>query len=364
MVAVLALVVPLLFQASSAAPANLRNAKTTTRAVAPGSLAGEINRLAGGTGPLWIGYSQPVVAGKHHMCCFGEFHGRMSDANLCCGGCALERDSSFTIGDDDDRRRPIQLEGGGSADGLVVLLRADRGRIGKVRALDDRCGIDAGGLPFVWLTGVRPEESVALLASIARRMHGEHADEDGSSSALAAIALTSHPSADEALAGLMSRSQPAELRKQAAFWTGNSRGRRGFETLKAALSDPDEDFRQNLTFALSQSPVPEAQDLLIDMAKHDRDGDVRGQALFWLAQRAADRAAETIQNAIRDDPDEEVKKKAVFALSQMRSDEAIPELIRVARTNRNREVRKQAIFWLGQSKDPRALAFIEEILVR
>jgi HEAT repeat protein len=361
MIAVFALVVPLLFQASPSAPANLRNAKTSTRAVAPGTLSTEVNRLAGGAGPLWFGWSQPIIAGKHHMCCFDNFHGRKSEADFCCGGCALERDSSFTIGDDDDRRRPIQLEG---SDGLVVLLRAESGRIGRVRALDDRCGIDAGGLPFVWLTSVRPEESVAVLASIARRMQGENGDEDASGSALAAIASTAHPSADETLALLMSRGQPDELRKQAAFWTGNSRGRRGFERLKAAVADPDAEFRQHLTFALSQSPVPDAQDLLIDMAKHDRDGEVRGQALFWLAQKAADRAAETIQNAIRDDPDEEVKKKAVFALSQMRRDEAIPELIRVARTNRNPEVRKQAIFWLGQSRDPRALAFIEEILVR
>lgn len=356
----IALVLPLLLQASAASPpANVRNAKTTVRAVAPATLSNEVSRVAGGAGPLWIGYSQPILAGKHRMCCFGEFHGRISDANLCCGGCALEKDSSFTIGDDD--RRPVQLEGSA---GLIVLLRAERGRIGKVRALDDECGIDAGGLPFVWLTGVRPEESVALLASIARKMDDEHGDEDHAGSALAAIAFTAHPSADEVLARLMAKGQPSELRKQAAFWTGNARGRRGFETLKAALSDPDDDFRQHLTFALSQSPIREAQDVLIDMAKHDRDGEVRGQALFWLAQKAADKAAETIKNAIRDDPDEEVKKKAVFALSQMHDGQAVPELIRVARTNRNPEVRKQAIFWLGQSKDPRALAFIEEVLAR
>ena len=71
-----------------------------------------------------------------------------------------------------------------------------------------------------------------------------------------------------------------------------------------------------------------------------------------------------IENAIQDDPEEEVKKKAVFALSQLPHDQAVPELIRVARTNRNAEVRKQAIFWLGQTRDPRALAFIEEILDR
>ena len=66
--------------------------------------------------------------------------------------------------------------------------------------------------------------------------------------------------------------------------------------------------------------------------------------------------------AIRDDPDTEVKKRAVFALSLMPKDEGVPRLIEVARTQKNPEVRRQAFFWLGQSHDPRALAFIEQVL--
>ena len=359
MIAVLAL--PLLL-AASAPPPTLQNAKVETRAVPAGGLGTEVKRLVGSPGPRWIGYSQPIVAGKHRMCCFGSFSDFQKRGNFrsCCSGCSLERKSqSFTMGDDEDR--PLQLEG---SPGLVVLLRADGGRIGKVRTFDDECGIDAGGLPFTWLTDVRPEESIALLGSIVRQMDDDR-HEDAFGSALAAVALTAHPSADALLDSLLARGQPRELRKQAAFWTGNSRGARGFEILRRVIpNDPDDDFRKHGTFALSQSSVPAAIDLVISMAKSDPDPEVRGQALFWLAQRAGDRAAQTIDNAIRDDPDEEVKKKAVFALSQLPRSQAVPELIRVARTNRNAEVRKQAIFWLGQTKDPRALAFIEEILER
>jgi hypothetical protein len=345
-------------QPTAAPPAPVHNAKLATRAVSPGALSAEISREIGSAGPVWVGYSQPVVAGKHRMCWFGNFSGKFSDKTLCCGGCA-ERDSSFTIGDDEGRS--VQFEGSRA---LVVLLRAVRGRITKIRALDERCVLDAGGLPFVWLTGVRPEESVAFLTSLARKLEDDGSSEDAAQSALAAIALTAHASADDALEGLIAREEPRELRKTAAFWIGNSRGRRGFEILKATLGDPEDGFRRHLTFAFSQSSVPEALDVLIAMARKDRDGEVRGQALFWLAQKAASKAAETIQNAIRDDPDEDVKKKAVFALSQLRGDQAVTELIRVARMNRNPEVRKQAIFWLGQSRDPRALTFIEEILSR
>jgi hypothetical protein len=355
-----ALVLPLLLGVSDP-PSGLQNAKVVTRVVAPGGLAVQVKALTASRGPQWIGYSQPVIEGKHRMCCFrslSESEKRGKD-RFCCGGCALERDTSFTIGDDDDR--PVQLEG---SPGLVVLLRAERGRIGKVRAFDDKCGLDAGGLPFTWLTDVRPEESIALLGSIVRQMDDDR-HEDAAGSALAAVAMTAHPSADALLESLLARGQPRELRKKAAFWTGNSRGRRGFQLLSAVVSnDPDEDFRRDGTFALSQSPVAEALELLISMAKSDPDGEVRGQALFWLAQKAGDRAVKTIENAIRNDPDEDVKKKAVFALSQLPRGEAVPQLIRVARTNRNAEVRKQAIFWLGQTRDPRALAFIEEILDR
>jgi HEAT repeat protein len=92
---------------------------------------------------------------------------------------------------------------------------------------------------------------------------------------------------------------------------------RSYDLLRVAVGrERETETRKHLTFALSQSPVPD------------------------------------------------VKRKAVFALTQLPGDGGIPKLIQVARTNRNPEVREQAIFWLGQSKDPRALDFIEEILLR
>jgi hypothetical protein len=116
--------------------------------------------------------------------------------------------------------------------------------------------------------------------------------------------------------------------------------------------------------AISQHDTPGALDSLIRMARRDASPHIREQALFWLAQRAGERAAATIQDAILNDPETAVKKRAVFALSQLPRDEGIPKLIEVARRQRNPEVRKQAFFWLGQSKDPRALAFIEEVLTK
>jgi len=69
-------------------------------------------------------------------------------------------------------------------------------------------------------------------------------------------------------------------------------------------------------------------------------------------------------DAIVNDPDAGVKKKAVFALSQLPKDEGVPKLIEVCRTQRNPEVRKKAFFWLGQTHDPRALAYIKDVLTK
>ena len=66
--------------------------------------------------------------------------------------------------------------------------------------------------------------------------------------------------------------------------------------------------------------------------------------------------------------DEEIQAAAqsryplFFCKTQTPKDEGIPLLIEVARTSRNPEVRRKAVFWLGQSRDPRALAFIEDVL--
>jgi HEAT repeat protein len=117
-------------------------------------------------------------------------------------------------------------------------------------------------------------------------------------------------------------------------------------------------------FLISQHADSEALTYLIDRARNDKSSRIREQTLFWLAQKAGKRGAATITEAVKNDPDTEVKKRAVFALSQLPKDEAVTRLIEIASTQRNPEVRKQAFFWLGQTHDPRALAYIEQVLTK
>lgn len=340
---------------SADVPPRFANARVETHA-APAGLARVFEPLARAAGPAWIGYAVPV-RGRHQMCCYES-----TDAiGKTTPGCRLERGGSYSINLDD-------AGGLGAAGELVVLYRVEGARVGRIRMLSWECGADFGGLPVHWLADVRPAESLELLASMVGTGVGpsKNKAKDGTSEpAIGAIALHDDPGADALLERFVAPGQSIGVRKQAAFWMGNMRGRRGYEVLRRMVAaDADPEFREHAVFALSQSEEPEALDAIIGVARSDRDPKVRGHALFWLGQKAGRAAASAITRAIEEDPETEVKKKAVFALSQLPKDESVPLLIDLARKNRNPAVRKQAMFWLGQSGDPRALAFFEEILTR
>jgi hypothetical protein len=316
----------------------------------------------------WIGYAVPVVDGDRNMCCFNSgtsINGRFvsSDGSACCAMCGLE---PAVAGDGTSMSRrpqaapggPIKLEG---SDQLIVLFRIVARQVERVRVFSEECQLDAGGRDVVWLTDVKPAESVALLEGLIRAQ-ADRRDRitDG---AITAIALHQDGSADASLERLLAVSEPSSIRTKIPFWLGNARGRRGLELLRRTLKDdPSAEVKKKAVFGVSQSHEPAALDVLIEGARTHPDTSVRGEAIFWLGQKAGSKAAGAITERIEQDPDTEVKKRAVFALSQLPKSEGVPLLIQVARSNPNPAVKKQAIFWLGQSKDPRAIEFFAEIL--
>ena len=285
----------LLFAAAgmaAAQPPLLNNAKVTTRQAAA-ALDAQIRQVAAdATEPTWIGWSVPARNQSAGNCCWSSSNGVTTGC-----GCQLESGATRSPAASSNSGTPIKLEAGRQ---LLVLMRVEDHAIQKVASYSDSCPLDAGGRPVLWLEGVQPAASVALLA-----------------------AFSSETQAD---------AKPSRV-------------------ANSALA------------VLSQHADPSAVNALIELAKNNASAKVRGQALFWLAQQAGERAAATIVNAVQNDPDTAVKKQAVFALSQLPKDDGVPKLIEIARTNRNPEVRKQAVFWLGQSHDPRALRFFEEILI-
>jgi hypothetical protein len=317
---------------------SLSNARAETRA-----FAGNLDSGLRSETPAWFGYEIKSVNRDDGCCCSSVGH-----------ECSLEDD--HRPGTATRSNGPVHLEGSTSA---AVLFRVANNHIEKIRLFSISCPLDAGGLRFVWLTGVPAHASLSELHLLA----DSRATDALADGAVFAIAQHDDPEADSILSELSAVNQPERLREKAAFWLGASRGASGVRVLQQMLkNDPNDGVRDKVIFALSISKQPEATDILIRAAKTDSSAHVRGQAIFWLAQKAGKQAEATIVNAIQNDPDSEVKKKAVFALSQLPREDGVPKLIEVARTQKNPEVRKQAFFWLGQSGDPRALAFIEQTL--
>jgi HEAT repeat protein/PBS lyase HEAT-like repeat-containing protein len=342
--------------ASSAPPPRLLHTPVVSRPAAAGLETLARAWAAAQATPGWLGYEVPA-AGRHEMCCFDS----VSDADRFGPGtgCRIEEHGSFSLRDSGERLASMDE---GTA---VILLRADQGRIGRIRVVSRGCGIDASGRTLTWLDDVEPGESLDLLASLVGA-GGDAAGRDRlAESALMAIAVHEGSAADAVLERSLDPSRPVRIRKQAAFWLGNMRGRRGYEALSRLVRrDESDEVREHAVFALTQSDVPEAVDTIVRVAQQDASAHVRGQALFWLGQKAGQKAVSAITRALDEDPETEVKKKAVFALSQLPKEEGVPLLIEVAKTNRNPQVRKQAMFWLGQSGDSRALAFFQEVLAR
>ncbi len=310
------------------------NARLESRAFS-GNLATQIRARAA----AWFGYAVRTIPRDHSNCCWNQ--------GAPCGW----RPDALAPG-------PVHLEGSLEMD---ILFRVENDNVEKIEVYSADCPLDAGGLPFVWITGVPAQASFSYLRSFVSARTADRM----LNSALLAISMHEDAQADGMLEQLARPAEAQNIREKAIFWTGANRGARGVAVLKNILEkDASEQIRAKAVFALSISKQPDALNLMIRAASNDSSPRVRSQALFWLAQKAGQRAAATIAGAIENDPDTEVKKKAVFALSQLPRDEAVPRLIEVARSQQNREVRKQAFFWLGQSGDPRALAFIEQTLMR
>jgi HEAT repeat protein len=323
------------------------NAQFHTEPVGTG-LSATVGRFQHSGGSLWLGYEVRAVPGTHFRACPSENDSSMEGE--CCGIYRLE-------GGNNDYRYSDQHQAGDTK--IDILVRVDQGMVDKIRFINTGCQIDAGGLPFTWLTDVNEDDSVAWLSSLVNKENQRHTDE-----ALAAIAVHGTAKAATVLEGLSSSANPLWLREKASFWLGAERGHDGYVALKKQASDPDPEFRKKLSFDLFVSRDPAAVDDLIQMAKSDQAVSVREQAIFWVGQKAGAKAIDMLKDTVQSDPEAAVKKKAVFALSQLPKDEAVPELLHVAQTNPNPAVRKEAIFWLGQTHDPRALAFFEQILER
>jgi hypothetical protein len=287
---------------------------------------------------MWVGYSIPVVS---------KFSSGWNSDHV-----AYLEGRGDSVVDDSEKSSP-------SSDHAVILLRIADGALMKLRVESPERELDAGGLRFVWLNGVSPDDSVHVLTDLARQGDVRHLRD----SAVFAISIHQTNAATTALIDLAGASNDLGLREKAAFWLANQRGHDGFVAIqRLAHEDGDAKFREKLAFDLTLVKDPQALNELIRMAHEDTSPQVRKQAQFWMATKGGKRVTEDLRTLATNDPNEQIRRSAVFALSRLPGDEAATQLIAVADSSKDPVVRRQAIFWLGQSNDPRALEYLTKIL--
>ena len=160
-------------------------------------LSATVARFQRSNQPLWIGYEVPALPRTNFSSC-SDSEGASQSEDGCCGEYQLEstRDGMSTT---DQKPSPVNM---------YVLVRLDHGAITKIRPANAGCRLNAGGVPFTWLTGVQPNDSVAFLAKLAAQPddnQGKRITED----ALVTLAMHATPTATETLASLAAPSNTA-----------------------------------------------------------------------------------------------------------------------------------------------------------
>jgi HEAT repeat protein len=173
------------------------------------------------------------------------------------------------------------------------------------------------------------------------------------------------PRAQSKLSEIARTDADPEVRQQAIHWIGQ-RGESALDELsKLYQSERDGEVKSQILHAYSQIDDPRALDRLFEVARSGENEELRQQAIHWLGQKAGERVLEGLRDiANSSDADTDVQLQVVHAISQRPEGEAVPLLIQLARTHRNPEVRRMAVHHLSQTTDPRALAFIREVLTK
>src|SRR5205814_3431955 len=110
---------------------------------------------------VWLGYEVPALPQSHLSTCSNWSDTSQVDDG-CCGEYRLE-ENDYSL--NHSNQAP-------AVQNIHVLLRFDRGDLIKIRPVMAGCRLDAGGVGFTWLSGVKPEESVSFLAQIATQASG------------------------------------------------------------------------------------------------------------------------------------------------------------------------------------------------
>jgi len=215
------------------------------------------------------------------------------------------------------------------------------------------------------LAAAASADSVDLTADLARIARSPDAKHELRSRAVFWISTYEDPGATQALRRLAAEDRLDEdVRGSAIIALGrDDMSDEDVDWLRNLYPGLSEKLRDNVFLAVSRSDSPRASRWLAGIVSDASQTEhTREQAMFWLGQGRGPTADLVRLYDKLDEPS--LRTHYTFVLSQRRDDQALDKLIDVAQHDRDKSVRHQALFWLGQSKDPRALAFIRDLVTR
>ena len=211
-----------------------------------------------------------------------------------------------------------------------------------------------------WLSQVKDPRAVEMLIGILNSSSESNVREK----ALFALSQHSSPQAVALLREFAENDrQPTELREKAIMWLGSRRGG-DTEYLRGLYRKlNDEDLKEKVLFAMMQHRGDGNEAFILGIVKDPKESiELRKRAIFTAGQMGLDMAQLGALYSSLNDRD--LREQVIFAIAQRHDNGAIDKLMDIAKSDPDREMRKKAIFWLGQSRDPRATAFLAELIAK
>lgn len=329
----------------------------------PADLAGEIRTIAGSASdPVWVGWRAAMIGGPRSLCNW------YVDDDMAVRGFLASTGAprASSVPQITPPAGPVPIEAG---TGLVILARLVDGQVERLRTLTDDCPIDAGGRTIYWFDGISAARSLVYLDTLTGLDDLDGLDRSSANarrsrarSAVSAIALHADSGAD-AILDRLAASEETSLRRHAFTQLGAYRGQHGFETLRRLIgTETNQAARRALVTAMAQTGHPAAADALLDLARTDADGRLRGEAVYQYLRLAGDAGVTSALAIIDADAEEDVKRRAIQGIFGLPDSAGVPHLITLARTSSDQAVRLEAVEQLGKTKDPRAIAYLTELL--
>jgi hypothetical protein len=126
--------------------------------------------------------------------------------------------------------------------------------------------------------------------------------------------------------------------------------------------EPHSKISSDILAAISVHAGARSRDALLDIARNYREIKNRIHAIFWLGEVRIREAADEIRELALTDGDDEIREQAIFALSRLPDEDAARVLIGIVEDrNVASDTRRSALFWLVESGSETAMDYLTRL---